>query len=394
MSFGSLSGSAVEALNRGAALAGCLQNTGEGGTVGPPPARWRAGLPDRHGVLRLPGRPRAASTSHGSRTWSPALRSGPWRSRSARAPSRASVGAARPKVSAEIAADSRRTAGRATASAPRGTRSSPTPTASSTGSSCSPTRRACRSGSSRRSATAVLVRARRADGPRPVAGVDFVTIDGGEGGTGAAPLIFTDSVSVPFQLGFARVYSLFARAGAARAGRVHGRRQARPARQRDRRLRARLRHGECGPRGDARDRLHPGAEVPHRHLSRRASPRRTPGWPADWCPALKSVRVANYITTLRRDLVKVAEACGVEHPGLIESDVGGDPRRPDGSTPLRDVYGYEPGWVSRRRPTATRSSALMTVRTPQGGSRHRRRPPSADPRTGPRKRSGAPRANS
>ena len=32
-------------------------------------------------------------------------------------------------------------------------------------------------------------------------GVDFVTIDGGEGGTGAAPLIFTDSVSLPFQLG-------------------------------------------------------------------------------------------------------------------------------------------------------------------------------------------------
>src|SRR5213078_2286728 len=44
-------------------------------------------------------------------------------------------------------------------------------------------------------------------------GVDFVTIDGGEGGTGAAPLIFTDSVSLPFQLGFARVYSVFARAG-------------------------------------------------------------------------------------------------------------------------------------------------------------------------------------
>src|SRR5436305_4032752 len=31
MSFGSLSGAAVEALNRGAALAGCLHNTGEGG---------------------------------------------------------------------------------------------------------------------------------------------------------------------------------------------------------------------------------------------------------------------------------------------------------------------------------------------------------------------------
>src|SRR5690606_20315875 len=31
MSFGSLSGPAVESLNRGAALAGCLHNTGEGG---------------------------------------------------------------------------------------------------------------------------------------------------------------------------------------------------------------------------------------------------------------------------------------------------------------------------------------------------------------------------
>lgn len=31
MSFGSLSGPAIEALNKGAALAGCLHNTGEGG---------------------------------------------------------------------------------------------------------------------------------------------------------------------------------------------------------------------------------------------------------------------------------------------------------------------------------------------------------------------------
>jgi len=31
MSFGALSGPAVEALNRGAAIAGCWQNTGEGG---------------------------------------------------------------------------------------------------------------------------------------------------------------------------------------------------------------------------------------------------------------------------------------------------------------------------------------------------------------------------
>ena len=44
-------------------------------------------------------------------------------------------------------------------------------------------------------------------------GVDFITVDGGEGGTGAAPLVFTDTVALPFRVGFARVYSTFARAG-------------------------------------------------------------------------------------------------------------------------------------------------------------------------------------
>ncbi|HEX5145813.1 MAG TPA: FMN-binding glutamate synthase family protein, partial [Conexibacter sp.] len=46
-------------------------------------------------------------------------------------------------------------------------------------------------------------------------GVDYVTVDGGEGGTGAAPLAFTDHVALPFKLGFARAYGAFARAGIA-----------------------------------------------------------------------------------------------------------------------------------------------------------------------------------
>jgi glutamate synthase domain-containing protein 2 len=36
--------------------------------------------------------------------------------------------------------------------------------------------------------------------------VDFITVDGGEGGTGAAPLVFADHVALPFKVGFARVY--------------------------------------------------------------------------------------------------------------------------------------------------------------------------------------------
>ena len=40
-------------------------------------------------------------------------------------------------------------------------------------------------------------------------GPDFITIDGSEGGTGVAPLTFSDHVSLPFKIGFARVYQIF-----------------------------------------------------------------------------------------------------------------------------------------------------------------------------------------
>jgi glutamate synthase domain-containing protein 2 len=40
-------------------------------------------------------------------------------------------------------------------------------------------------------------------------GPDYIAIDGGEGGTGAAPLAFSDHVGLPFKIGFARVYKIF-----------------------------------------------------------------------------------------------------------------------------------------------------------------------------------------
>ncbi len=46
-------------------------------------------------------------------------------------------------------------------------------------------------------------------------GLDFITIDGGEGGTGAAPMTFADHVSLPFRVGFTRVYKIFHDAGIA-----------------------------------------------------------------------------------------------------------------------------------------------------------------------------------
>lgn len=44
-------------------------------------------------------------------------------------------------------------------------------------------------------------------------GPDFFQIDGGEGGTGAAPLTHADHVSLPFKIAFTRVYQIFQREG-------------------------------------------------------------------------------------------------------------------------------------------------------------------------------------
>ena len=61
-------------------------------------------------------------------------------------------------------------------------------------------------------------------------------------------------------------------------------------------------------------------------------------------PEQKSHRLANYILTLRRDLVKVSEAAGVRHPAMLgPNDVeilDGD----RGHRPLAEVYGYQKGW--------------------------------------------------
>ena len=43
--------------------------------------------------------------------------------------------------------------------------------------------------------------------------VDYVSIDGGEGGTGAAPLTFSDHVALPFKIGLSRVFRVFAETG-------------------------------------------------------------------------------------------------------------------------------------------------------------------------------------
>ena len=50
-----------------------------------------------------------------------------------------------------------------------------------------------------------LIMAREGRGP------DFIQVDGGEGGTGAAPLTYSDHVALPFKVAFARLYEIFQR---------------------------------------------------------------------------------------------------------------------------------------------------------------------------------------
>src|SRR5687767_8032818 len=342
MSFGSLSGAAVEALNRGAALAGCLHNSGEGGVS----------VHHRHGgelVFQLGTAYFGCRDEHGRfdlQRLKDLVASAPIRALEIKLSQGAKpgLGGVLPgvKVSAEIAAARGVPEGQDCVSPSRHAEFSDADSlldwvellAAETGLPVG-IKSAVGDLQFWEELTDLMVRTGR--------GVDFVTIDGGEGGTGAAPLIFTDSVSLPFQLGFARVYATFARKGlhedvvfvgggklglpdnaivafALGCDLVNVAREAMLAIGC---IQAQKCHTDTCPTGVATQNA----------------------WLAHGLdPALKSVRAANYITTLRRDLLKVAEACGVEHPGLIDTDSVEVLTGRTASRPLAEVYGYAPEW--------------------------------------------------
>jgi glutamate synthase domain-containing protein 2 len=366
MSFGSLSGNATEALNRGAALAGCLHNTGEGGL-----SRYHRmggelifqigtayfGCRDDQGRFSLaklkdvvagaPVRALEIKLSQGAK------------------PSLGGLLPA-PKVSAEIAETRGIPAGRDCVSPSRHAEFSDTDglldwvelLAAETGLPVG-----IKSAVGDLAFWEEFTTLMRDTGR----GVDFVTIDGGEGGTGAAPLIFTDTVSLPFQLGFARVYKIFVEHGLheqvafigggklglpdnAIVGFALGCDMINVARE------AMLAIGCIQAQKCHTDTCPTGVATQNAWLSRGLDPQR------------KSVRVANYIKTLRRDLMKVAEACGVEHPALIDTDSVEVLDGRTGSSALQDVYGYEPGWGLPSAADRKEIIALMTATEPQGGT--------------------------
>ncbi|HTU58475.1 MAG TPA: FMN-binding glutamate synthase family protein, partial [Polyangiales bacterium] len=145
---------------------------------------------------------------------------------------------------------------------------------------------------------------------------DFITIDGGEGGTGAAPLVFSDHVALPFKLGFSEVYRTFAERGLnekivfigsgrlgfpaqALLGLALGCDMINVARE------ALLAIGCIQAQQCHTDHCPTGIATQNRWLMGGLDPQH------------KSARLANYLVTIRKELLQLAHACGVPHPSLV-----------------------------------------------------------------------------
>lgn len=187
---------------------------------------------------------------------------------------------------------------------------------------------------------------------------DFVTIDGGEGGTGAAPLVFTDHVAMPFKLGFASVYRTFAERGVAEkvvfigSGRLGFPEQTLLA----------LGLG-CDMVNVAREAMLSigciQAQVCHTGRCPTGVATQDPWLVKGLDPALKSARLANYLVSLRKYLHALAHACGEVHPSLVPLE------RIDildglSSRPAREVFGYQAGWGT---PTEEERSTIRKMMT-------------------------------
>lgn len=150
-------------------------------------------------------------------------------------------------------------------------------------------------------------------------GPDFISVDGGEGGTGAAPPSFADHVSLPWVYGFGDLYSLFQKKGVterivfigsgklgfpAKAAMAFAMgadcvNVAREAMMSIGCIQAQICHTNRCPSGVATQSkwLQRGIDIP-----------------------LKSERLAQYFKTFRKELIEITHASGYEHPCQFTMD--------------------------------------------------------------------------
>ena len=353
MSFGSLSAPAVQALNKGAALAHCLQNTGEGGVsvhhLCGGDLVWQIGT-GYFGCRDESGRFSMARLKEGAERY-PSVRAIEIKLSQGAKPG---VGGFLPgrKVTPEIAAA-------------RGI----------------PFNQDCASPGAHREfhdadslldfAEAIADETGLPVGIKSAVGelafwkdlarqmstgrraVDFIMIDGGEGGTGAGPLVFTDHVALPFKMAFSRVHRVFDAAGVSEKVVFVG-------------------SGKLGFSQDALlafamgcDMINVAREAMFAIGCTQAQRCHTNHCPTGvatqnrWLaggldPNLKSVRVASYITALRKDLLSLARACGVPHPGQVRSDQLEFLDDRFGAQTVAEVFGRRVTWPTSEHPSTPR----------------------------------------
>ncbi|MDH5519285.1 MAG: FMN-binding glutamate synthase family protein [Acidimicrobiia bacterium] len=362
MSFGSLSGVAVESLNRGAGIAGCLHNTGEGGVsrhhrhggdlifqLGT--GYFGARNPD--GTFNLDKAVALVESTPSIRCIEIKLSQGAKPGLGGRLP-----GA---KVTEEIAEARGVPVGITVASPSRHSVFDSVPAMIDFIETLA-------------EATGLPVGIKSAVGDRQFwselahamamtkRGPDFITIDGGEGGTGAAPLAFSDHVSLPYRMGMAEVFRTFANQG------MHDKVVWIGA-------------GRLGFPGEALLAMALGADminVAREAMmavgciqAQRCHTGHCPTGVATQSPWLtrgldpddKSVRAANYVMSLRHELLMLAHACGHAHPAFVGGEAIDLLLAGDESISLWDHYRYDKTWWE---PISSRSDELTAAMYPTG----------------------------
>lgn len=171
-------------------------------------------------------------------------------------------------------------------------------------------------------------------------GPDFITIDGGEGGTGAAPASFTDHMSLPFNEAFTSIYKIFKTSKLTDKITFIG-------------------SGKLGLPANALKAFAMGCDMINvgREAMLSIGCIQAQTCHTNKCPSgvatqnkwlvkgldsnLKGVRCANYITTLRKEIHEMTLACGQQHPTLLNTEdimmATGDKQRYE---TLKDLFGY------------------------------------------------------
>ncbi len=169
-------------------------------------------------------------------------------------------------------------------------------------------------------------------------GPNFITIDGGEGGTGASPAHFSDHMSLPFDNGFSEIYKIFKKSNLINDITFIG-------------------SGKLGLPANAIKAFALGVDMINiaRETMLSAGCIQAQKCHTNSCPTLiasnnkqhllnipfMSTRISTYIKTLRKDINEMTHACGYDHPSQLNtSDIVVNTNTSNTPQSLEKIYDY------------------------------------------------------